>query len=124
MLDDFQNGRHKFQLFARFAADSLSRLATARAQPFRIGKIVFHNLAREVIGKKSTPATTAAMFVNDDRRFIDCFVLRKIVEQLIGLKQRQLMRVHTLAVWTILATQQPFNVMLYLLQLPLQLANR
>ncbi len=50
MLNDFQNGRHKFQLFARFATDSLSCLSAARAQSFSVGKIVFHNFAREVIG--------------------------------------------------------------------------
>ena len=50
-------------------------------------------------------------------------MLRQMFEEFVGLKQRQLMRVDTLAVGTILATQQPFNVMLDLLQLPLQLAN-
>ena len=124
MLDDFQNGRHKFQLFARFAADSLARLAAARAQPFSVGKIVFHNFAGEVSGKRSTTATAAAMFVNDDGGFIHCFMFRHMVEQLVGLEQWQLIRVDALGMGTILATQQPFDVMLDLLQLPLQLANR
>ena len=124
MLDDFQNGRHKFQLFARFAADSLACLSAARAQPFSVDKIVFHNFAREVSGKRSTTATAAAMFVNDDWGFIHCFVFRHMGEQLVGLEQWQLIWVDALGMGTILATQQPFDVMLDLLQLPLQLANR
>jgi hypothetical protein len=124
MLDDFQNGRHEFQLLARFATDSLSRLTAARALSFRIGKIVFHNFPGEVIGKRATTATAAAMFVNDDWRFIHYFMFRKMVEQLVRLEQWQLIWVDALGMGTILATQQPFDVVLDLLQLPLQLANR
>jgi hypothetical protein len=124
MLDDFQNGRHKFQLFARFAADPLSRLPAARAQSFGVDEIVFHNFAREVIGKRPTTATAATMLVNGDWGFIHCFMFRYMVEQLVGLEQWQLIWVDALGMGTVLATQQPFDVMLDLLQLPLQLANR
>ena len=124
MLDDFQKSRHKFQLFARFAADSLACLSAARAQPFSVGEIVFHRFAREVSRKRSTTSTTAAMLVNDDRGFIHCFMFRKMVEQLVGLEQWQLIWVDALGMGTILAAQQPFDVMLDLLQLPLQFANR
>ena len=51
-------------------------------------------------------------------------MFRHMVEQLVGLEQWQLIRVDALGMGTILATQQPFDVMLDLLQLPLQLANR
>jgi hypothetical protein len=64
------------------------------------------------------------MFVNDDGGFIDCFVLRHMVEQLVRLEQWQLIWVDALGMGTILATQQPFDVVLDLLQLPLQFANR
>jgi hypothetical protein len=74
-------------LFARFAADSLARLTAARTEPFSVGKIVFHYFAREVSGKRPTTPTAATMFVNDDGRFIDCFMFRYMVEQLVGLEE-------------------------------------
>ena len=51
-------------------------------------------------------------------------MFRHMVEQLVGLEQWQLIWVDALGMGTILATQQPLDVMLDLLQLPLELANR
>ncbi len=64
------------------------------------------------------------MFVNDDWRFIRCFMFRHMVKKLVGLEQWKLIGVDALGMGALLATQQPFDVMLDLLQLPLQLANR
>jgi hypothetical protein len=67
MLDYFQNCRHEFQLLARLAADSLSRLTAAWTQLFNFGKIVVHNFARQVIGQPSAAAASTTVFTDCKR---------------------------------------------------------
>jgi len=50
------------------------------------------------------------MLLNDSRRFIHRFVLRYMIEQLVGLEQPRLIRVDALGMGTMLATQHKKNV--------------
>jgi hypothetical protein len=64
MLDDFQNGRHEFQLLARLAADSLSRLTAAWTCLFAVGKVMVHDFAGQVIGQPSATTASTKVFTN------------------------------------------------------------
>jgi hypothetical protein len=60
-------GWDEIQLLARFKADSLSRLTTARARLFIFVNVVLDNFAWQVFWQAAATATSTKMFTDDKR---------------------------------------------------------
>ncbi|QDT73659.1 hypothetical protein I41_28490 [Lacipirellula limnantheis] len=126
MLDDFQNGRHEFQLLARLAADSLSRLTAARTGLVDVSQVVVHKFAGQVIGKWSTTAASTNVLTDDQR----CGIFGKWgrgcgrVIRVASVKHRQLVGINSFTARTVTTAKQLFDKVLRLRQIALQLIDR